>query len=450
MLKKLKAVLLLSVIISLFISCTKDIEPVIPSDPDPIETPTPDDEIVTPDEEPNSPEEEPSEEKPTENENQKNSIEIGTGSGQLTIDGNSTVLQGKNFITIKGGTYSSIAIKNLNSTIENPIFIKNAGQVTVSGGMSVEDAINVTISGDNVPGMQYGFNLHNISYKGITMWGKLTGITLKNISFKNIGDYVIDINGSMPYLGTAETRFERFKVLNCKFDNAGVIHYVGHVDNGQDVGFMKDLEIAHNIIENSNSGSFAYIGNVQDYNIHHNTINNYNPTNNNHNGIFHMIGNGKFHNNKFTNVQGNAIRAWLYSRGNTPATVEIFNNVIYNTRKYGAFEIQGFDRYIVPGKTTFANAKVYNNTGGRLNTEKDWAGFMLDLYNYGGTLEYYNNLGFDMHYANNNPGNVQMINNMSDVKIIKNTNNSYFSTSAEAVVNLSSFKSRYPGIGADL
>lgn len=74
------------------------------------------------------------------------------------------------------------------------------------------------------------------------------------------------------------------------------------------------------------------------------------------------------------------IRAWAFSRGNSSSTIEIYNNIAYNSRKYGAFEIQGFDRYIIPGKTTIANAKVYNNTVGKMNTSKDWEGVILDLY----------------------------------------------------------------------
>src|SRR5690606_36314856 len=126
----------------------------------------------------------------------------------------------------------------------------------------------------------------------------------------------------------------------------------------------------------------------------------------------------------------NMIRAWVYSRGNTPSTVEMYNNIAYNTRKYGAFDLQGFDRYIVPGKSTFVNAKVYNNTVGKMNTSRDWEGVILDLLNYGGTLEYYNNLGFDLNHSKTIG---DMINNYSDVKIIKNSNYKYFSSSSEAV-----------------
>lgn len=455
--------LVFAMLISLFISCTKDMEPVIPVDP-PIEgqpgtpdpgTPEPGTpEPGTPDPgtpEPGTPDPgtpEPGAPNPgTPNPGTpQNGYEMGAGSGTLVIDGSNEFVKGKNLIIIKAGRYSKITIQNLNGTKGNPVLIKNGGQVYVTGSLTTNNINHVTFAGDNVLGMEYGFNFHDLSYRAVLMSGKMNGVTLKNLSFKNVPDYVLYADlGSMKHQGNADTRTEDFKILNCKFDNVKSLQFGGTFSASQDEGFIKNLEIAHNTFINSNPGVFVFAPNVQDYDIHHNTVNNVNPTNNNHNGIFQMIGNGKFHDNKFTNYQGNMIRAWVFSRGSNPATVEIYNNTGYNTRKYGAFEIQGFARYIVPGKTTFVNAKVYNNTAGKMNTSKSWEGVMLDLYNFGGTLEYYNNLGFDLVY---NKTITDMLNNMSDTKIIKNTNNKYFNSSSDAVSNLTSFSSKHPGIGA--
>src|SRR5690606_35928566 len=180
-------------------------------------------------------------------------------------------------------------------------------------------------------------------------------------------------------------------ILNCRFDNTGSVIFGGTLNKSEDTGLFKDVEIAYNVFQNTNKGSLVVFTNVEDFDIHHNIVNNVNAKNNNHNGIFHMHGNGNFHHNELTNYQGNALRLWCYSRGNTPKTVEIHHNICYNTRKYGAFEIQAFDRNMVPGKTTYVNGKVYHNAVGKMNTAKDWDGQILDLYNMrGGTLEYYN------------------------------------------------------------
>lgn len=442
MVKNLKVMLVFSLILSLFISsCSKDLEPALPLEPDNIESVTPGEDGTPPPEETTPPETS----KPGQD---QNAFEMGTGSGDLTIDGNNAVVKGKNLIVIKAGTYNTISIKNLNGNVNAPVFIKNGGQVFIKGAMYTENINNVTIAGDNVSGVQYGFNFHNIGYRALLMNGQMNGVTIKSFSFKNVQDYVIvaDLK-SINYNGSPESRTENVKILNCKFDNATGIQFSGEFNKSQDNGFVKGLEIAHNIIMNSDGGVFAFFPNVQDYDIHHNIADNLNPNNNNHNGIFQISGNGKFRDNKFTNYQGNMIRAWVFSRGTTPSTVEIYNNVGYNTRKYGAFEIQGFERFQIPGKTTVVNAKVYNNTVGKMNTYKDWEGVVLDLYNYGGTLEYYNNLGFDLYSSK---PITDMINNMSDVKIIKNTNNKYLKTASEAVSDMSNFNSIHGSIGARL
>jgi hypothetical protein len=380
-------------------------------------------------------------------------IELGTGSGDLVIDGKTLKITSNAFIKIHDGTYSSITIQNVLATTAKPTYIKNNnGQVRVTGGMQTDNVSNIIIAGDNVNGLTYGFSFENIPFRAIKLNGLMTGVTIKSMSFKNVADYVIageKNNGdSFPYKGTAETRTDGFKVLNCFFENAGGICFGGNLNKttGEDSGLFKDVEIANNTFQNSaNVGTLCSFTNVQDYNIHNNVVNNVNSNNNNHNGLFFMQGNGKFHDNKLTNYQGNSIRMWLYSRGDSPVTCEIYNNICYNTRKYGAFELQAFDRNMYPGKSTYANAKVYNNTAGKMNTSNDFEGQILDLYNTGGSLEYYNNLGFDLN-SKKSVGN--MINNMSDTKITMQTNNIYKPNSGEAVVDLIKFISKFSGTGA--
>src|SRR5690606_33274857 len=111
----------------------------------------------------------------------------------------------------------------------------------------------------------------------------------------------------------------------------------GSVDGGIR-GLIRNFEIAYLNFRNApDVGSVVWMGNVEDYNIHHNHIDNINTKNNNHNGIFLMTGNGKFHNNIVRNHQGNAIRAFGHSIGDTPKEILIYNNIVYNSRKYSAF-----------------------------------------------------------------------------------------------------------------
>jgi len=382
------------------------------------------------------------------------SYEVGTGSGNLTIDGNSLDLSVIKLIKIKAGNYNSVYVRNITSTASAPVSIKNNGQVVITGVMETNNINNVTIAGDNIDGLTYGIAFKNNPIRAIKMYGKMNGVTLKSMSFINVGDWCIagekDNSSGLAYDGTPNTRTDNFKILNCYFENTGAIAFGGTVKVGsnEDSGFYKDVEIAYNIFKNSpNLGSAAAFSNVQDYNIHHNVVDNVNANNNNHNGIFSMQGNGKFHDNKLTNYQGNAIRMWLYSRGSTPATNEIYNNICYNTRKYGAFELQGFSSNIWAGKTTYANAKIYNNTVGQMNTSKDWEGQILDLYNYGGSLEFYNNLGFILNRVGKET--TDMINgNGTAAGGITLKNNIYKASWQDAVTDLTSFGSKISETGS--
>ncbi|CAM4242849.1 hypothetical protein SAMN06265348_107110 [Pedobacter westerhofensis] len=381
-------------------------------------------------------------------------FDLGTGSGYLVIDGTTLNIPANSFIRIKAGSYKGITIKNILATTAKPVYIKNVGAVTISESMTIQNVSNVVVDGDNTAGITYGFAFNNISYRAITLSTQMTGLVLKSMSFKNVDDYVISADNNLgtarAYDGTAATRTDGFKILNCLFDNVGTIALGGALstETNEDTGLFKDVEIAYNTFQNSQEvGTVCSFTNVQDYNIHHNVVNNINTSNDNHNGVFFMQGNGKFHENKLTNYQGNAIRMWLYSRGSTPATSEIYDNTCYNTRKYSGFELQGFTRNMWSGKSTYSNAKVYNNTVGHMNTNKDWEGQLLDLYNInGGSIEYYNNLGYDLNTLKGSVTN--MINNMSDTKITVESNNKYTALQQNAVTDLVNFVTKFVGIGA--
>ena len=379
-------------------------------------------------------------------------ITVGTGSGDLLIDGTGKTYGCNTLIKIKAGTYGTIEIKNVQGTDGCPVAIKNGGQVYITSSMNTDNIKNVIISGDNTAGITYGFKFINIYYRAIVMNGNITGITLKSMSFKNVNNYCISGNGTngdkLPYDGTANTTNKGFKILNCEFDNAGSVAFGGNLnkDNSEDSGLFKDLEIAYNTFKNTDAGSLCSFTNVQDYNIHHNVVDNVNYTNNMHNGIFFMQGNGQFHHNKLTNYQGNAIRAWAYSRGSTPATIEIHDNICYNTRKYSGFEIQSFARNMWPGKSTYVNAKVYNNTVGKMNTSHDWEGLILDLYDLiGGSIEYYNNMGFDLYSTRT----ITDMINLGGPPFTRKENNIYKSTWQEAVTDLTAFASKLIGTGSN-
>src|SRR5690606_626453 len=156
---------------------------------------------------------------------------VGTGSGNLQI--NAQTLQGQttSTIRIKSGTYEAIVISGINGTPSNPITITNEGQVVVRFVMETWDVSNLTITGEGSNGIEYGISFEDLSFRAIKMSGKMSGVTIKNIRFKNVPDYCISgehNNGNgLRHDGTSHTRTERFKILNCLFDNAGSVVFGG-------------------------------------------------------------------------------------------------------------------------------------------------------------------------------------------------------------------------------
>lgn len=355
-------------------------------------------------------------------------IEIGTGTGPLIIKDQSD----QNFI-IKAGTYSYVQIENLrNCTI--------AGyDAKVEGGnVSLSAVNNVTIS---------GLSVVNSKYRAFNINKEANDLILKDLIISNIGDVCMVFNINKVYDGTPASYSNNIQLINIKADNISTfIGTNGSVTETGFTGLIKNFKMSDCTISNSpNLADGVYLGLAEDYEFSNNVINNVNSTQGNHNGIFHVVGNGKIFNNKCTNHQGNMVRAWMCSI-TKPGSVEIYNNVVWNSTRYGAFELQ-VPPYLKalgafkPG----TNAKVYNNTVGKLNTglPKYFEGRLLDLYDTYSTVEVYNNLLF------NNSDNI-ILNKMSTdglTTLTRNTNNIYKNSATEAVLDFVSFKSLISGVG---
>ncbi|MGC4234432.1 MAG: hypothetical protein QM594_15740, partial [Niabella sp.] len=306
---------------------------------------------------------------------------------------------------------------------------------------------NVTVSGAGNSGNERGFAFTNSSYRAIFLEGTLNNFTLQNMFFKNVDDYVIsyvELN-SKRYTGAENSFVTNLAFLNIDAENVGPLIYLGGdiTSNGY-MGLIKGVEIAHiSCINSPDPGNVAFVGNAEDYNIHDNYVNNVNSANNNHNGVFFARGNGKFYNNKVVNHQGNALRAWPYSITKN-GVVEIYNNIIFNSSKYSGFEL-GAQPYIRASSVYKpAKATVYNNTVGRMNAGKySYPGRLLDTYTTDETIDFYNNLGFELDGGT-------LINAQGETKATIGANNVYKSSYTEAVYDLVNFVSKVSNSGAKL
>lgn len=365
-----------------------------------------------------------------EEKDKREHIEVGSGSGQLIIKNASD----KKFI-VRPGTYGSIIIENVkNSTIDGKSIV-----IISNGEMNISNINKLIIK---------GVNFENNRQTAIWIRDDANNLTLENLRFKNINNTVISFRKDKKFDGTPSSYSENIHLVGIRAENTGMLFgSAGGIHQDGFYGLIKGFKLTNSTILNSpdlSSGVYLSLG--EDYEFSNNVVNNVNANNNIHNGIFFAQGNGKVFGNKVTNHQGNLIRAWLFSIDKPNASVEIFDNIVYNSSRYGAFELQ-----VTPTIESFsifkpANVKVYNNTVGRLNTgiPKYFEGRLLDLYQTFGNVQIYNNLSFDLY-------DDELINNMSDprvTKITKNSNNIYRKNASDAVLDLKTFKSKISGVGA--
>lgn len=399
-----------SSIIFLFLSC--EAERIIPLKPAPeIEENIPPDNVI-----------------PDETNTNQDVSEIGNGSGQVVIKDT----ENKTYV-IKPGTYWNITIENVKD-----VSIKGLNKVKISNGdMHIRNVNQLAIS---------GISFEDWGQNAISIFDNADNLTLKDLKFRNINNSVISFKKNKRYDGTPESYSENIQLINIYAENISTLFgSAGGLKSDGFFGLIKGFKLTESTIINSPTLSNGiYLNLAEDYEISNNIIKNVNSRNNDHNGIFHVIGNGKIFGNKITDHQGNGVRAWLLSIVKPNAVVEIYNNIIYNSTRYGAFELQVTPWMYDMSLFKPANAKIYNNTAGKLNTgePKYFEGRLLDLYNISGTLEIFNNLSF-------NNRDDQLINNMSDTKIIRNENNQYFKNENEAIFDLTNFKSRIAGVGAN-
>lgn len=372
--------------------------------------------------------------KDSSDEDQKLEI-IGTGSGKLIVKD----VENKRY-SIKPGTYSSFHLENIKSTS-----LEGFGKVTITNGtiyMSKVNGLNLS-----------GINIEDSSQPAINIYDEANDLTIKNVTIKNIRNSAIRFLLDKKFDGSPSSYSRNIHLSNIKAENIGSLFGTkGEIKSDGFYGLIKGFKLTNSSIINSpRLSNGIYVGCVEDYIVSNNLINNVNKSkeypngNNNHNGIFHLNGNGKIFQNTITNHQGNGVRAWLFSITKSDAQVEIYDNVVYNSTRYSAFELQ-----VPPFMKEFpsfkpANAEIYNNTIGQLNTgePKFYEGRVVDIYQTYGNVEVYNNLFFNMR------DDIVSLNqsNKNDTKV-KESNNRYFKKASDAVVDLTSFKSKISGIGA--
>jgi hypothetical protein len=246
------------------------------------------------------------------------------------------------------------------------------------------------------------------------------------------------------------TVIKGLQILGSNSVNSGAI-FSGDGSIG-DKGFglsFQGLTIKDFVFKNSPGvGTIVYCQALEDFEIANGIIDNINSTTDIHNGILMIAGNGKLHDIKCTHHQGDLMRAVPHQILSTGKKLDIYNNLVFDSRKYGAFEVQVYGNVKASPFFKPADTIVRNNTIGQLNTSKNWDAKLIDVYDTYGRVDLINNLGFDLFQANGNPILILANQMQSAATLFTEIGSRYFKTAKEAVVDISTLKSMYAGIGA--
>ncbi len=375
----------------------------------------------------------------------------GTGTGGNTGGGTTNPPGTNPTRVVPTGSVESVTwsqLQNLNN-VSNKYYKLVAG--TYTGQSNLTDCSNIyldlslaTFTGSGAPIFQLNGLCNNMTFSA----GKFTNVGSACISYRFETAY----NSS-----NSSTYVNNLTIQDCVCDNTGVLfENDGNMTSSGFKGVFTNTKIIYNTIKNSaNIGNVAYLFAADNFLIANNVVDNINTGNTNHNGIFMVLGNGTFINNKFTNYQGGTLRLNPLQISGSYKTSTIQNNIAVNSTKYGAFEVQLTPDQL-PTAIPLNNILVDHNTVGNLGligrgTDADWNSTLIDIYPVKTTVTITNNLGFNLFLINGNTVDNNMLDSQNATgDTIVTDNNHYFLTSAQAVSDLTSFRSLVSGVGASI
>jgi hypothetical protein len=345
---------------------------------------------------------------------------------------------------------------NLGNITNQHIILEPCTQGYINIGRAVNCVLELTgvdmpkgtIDIESAEGLEiFGQTMHDQPYRCINFNGLSNGVYLHDIVFRNVGDYSIKNNNQVYWTGADASACKNWKMERLTFDNTSTcFNSDSSFDAAGVKNLMKDLTIKDCIIKNCPTiGNAFYIGACDGYLISGNTFNNINSENNDDNGMFLIYGTGAIFNNKLTNHEGYLIRSRTMSFGPEVKTVLMYNNMVYNSRKYSALEVQTTPEmaYFItkyPKLANFAKTQAYGNVVGKLSTSRDWAGVLFVAYNTYEPIEVSNNTAFDLFNTEQDPA--KLIHGMNDPGLtpIISKNNTYYKTAALASLAIPSVK----------
>lgn len=325
---------------------------------------------------------------------------VGAGSGNLVIDGADQTkpwypLQDNDKFVIAAGSYQTIDIQNIN-------------KITEVEGVNENDVITMYGVIKNATGLVVSnLNYKDSAQRSLVMSETLKDIIITDCKFANISNYAIHLDGkSVVYPAKAA---ENIKILYCDFGASGNVFMEGQVNysggSPVDNGFIDGFEVAYCTFHDTTSqGTLVSLGNSVNYKIHHNTVKNVNLTvtpGTLHARLFFAKGIGEMYNNRAEDYYGNLCVQWLFTRGSTPASTRMYNNIGINSQYYSLLEVQTPAELTGAG-VTYATPEIYYNTAINMGqhpnlTQANFASVVVDVYVLNGATPIIrNNVGINV------------------------------------------------------
>jgi hypothetical protein len=348
-------------------------------------------------------------------------INVGGSGGSLQITTDELELIPGDTIVIAGGDYTGINFEDIIVPDgQAPIYIITSGLVRLINENSFvfKNLRNVIVDGCRVPGIKQALLIDGHNYRGV-YWNNLNHVEIWGVELRDVYDaaWYNDWSGmDWVYNGEDPDSYQKnVKLINCKSDNSGAFNTGGNIHVNETTklnGVIVDFHFIGWEAINTSAGSIFYIGAGQGIFFKDCLIDHVNTLNNNHNGVIFCRGHCDIVNTRITNFEGNLVRAWPFSINDSsildegPRTCKFYGNQIFVSRKYGAFEGQGFSNFYEEGLTTYCNIDIFNNTTGNMNQNDDpvvFTGTLYDNYGlYGGTIRAFNNILIDPVNPNSN------------------------------------------------
>lgn len=370
---------------------------------------------------------------------------VGTGSGDLTIDGSNliyegspTTIQNGDIIEIEGGTYNSITTTNL-SVNETPVIIKNVNDESITSKYFYIEGSqkNINYKFDNNGSVLKGLTLIMESQETMHIDRAAVG-NVENINISGI-KYIIENttpdggifirhsqDSTISYAnGSGTTALKNISIENIEFDFTARTDFSpwylmsfnkGELSTSTDTNFIDGI-----IIRNIRATGPFYtstaieIKNCQNAlidDVYFDSLNNDWTDNPPHARIILVQGQGIIENCYMRNGMGNVAVIWGYNRLANSSPSIIRNCMSYNSFRYSTAEIQGFSNLIVSGISEAPHYKMLGLVADTLDTGNYFSGCAGDIYPLlGGTFEARNSVSINGH--SNNSGQNNTFNNMA-------------------------------------